>query len=79
MSRLSLSESASATGDAAIRPFTINIPQEELTDLRRSIRATRWPERKRSRMNRKAYSSRRSRNSRAIGRRTTTGEGARRS
>ena len=29
----------------AIRPFHINVPEAELTDLRRRIRATRWPER----------------------------------
>ncbi|HEX6553472.1 MAG TPA: epoxide hydrolase [Ktedonobacteraceae bacterium] len=28
----------------AVRPFSINIPEEELTDLRRRITATRWPE-----------------------------------
>ncbi len=29
----------------AIRPYSINIPQEALTDLRQRIKATRWPER----------------------------------
>src|SRR6188768_204148 len=29
----------------AIRPFEINTPEEELTDLRRRIEATRWPDR----------------------------------
>src|SRR5262249_38297918 len=28
----------------AVRPFTINVPEAELTDLRRRINATRWPE-----------------------------------
>jgi hypothetical protein len=28
----------------AIRPFRINVPQEQLVDLRRRIAATRWPE-----------------------------------
>ena len=28
----------------AIRPFQVNIPEEELIDLRRRIAATRWPE-----------------------------------
>ena len=28
----------------AIRPFEINTPEEELTDLRRRVEATRWPE-----------------------------------
>jgi pimeloyl-ACP methyl ester carboxylesterase len=30
--------------DAAIRPFNVDIPEEELEDLRRRIAATRWPE-----------------------------------
>jgi len=30
---------------SAIRPFHIDIPEEELIDLRRRIAATRWPER----------------------------------
>src|SRR5215469_11959790 len=29
----------------AIRPFKINVPEAELTELRRLINATRWPER----------------------------------
>jgi pimeloyl-ACP methyl ester carboxylesterase len=28
-----------------IRPFHVNVPEEELTELRRRIKATRWPER----------------------------------
>jgi pimeloyl-ACP methyl ester carboxylesterase len=28
----------------AIRPFHVNVPEEELTELRRRINATRWPE-----------------------------------
>jgi pimeloyl-ACP methyl ester carboxylesterase len=31
--------------DVAIRPFRIDVPEEELVDLRRRIAATRWPER----------------------------------
>jgi pimeloyl-ACP methyl ester carboxylesterase len=34
-----------AAGRDAIRPFTVNIPQEEVEELRRRIAATRWPER----------------------------------
>jgi pimeloyl-ACP methyl ester carboxylesterase len=30
--------------NSAIRPFEINIPEENLVDLRRRIEATRWPE-----------------------------------
>src|SRR5215831_17820953 len=33
------------TKPTAIRPFRIKIPEEELTDLRRRINATKWPER----------------------------------
>ena len=29
----------------AIRPFRVNVPETELTDLRRRIKATKWPER----------------------------------
>ncbi|HEX8761408.1 MAG TPA: epoxide hydrolase, partial [Pseudonocardiaceae bacterium] len=29
----------------AVRPFRINVPEEELVDLRRRILVTRWPER----------------------------------
>ena len=32
----------------AVRPFRINVPEAELTELRRRINATRWPERGRS-------------------------------
>jgi pimeloyl-ACP methyl ester carboxylesterase len=36
---------SSTTEDAAIRPFTIEIPEAELEALRARIAATRWPER----------------------------------
>ena len=40
-----LSTSPRATSDAeAIRPFRINVPQAALDDLRRRIKATRWPD-----------------------------------
>jgi hypothetical protein len=29
----------------SIRPFNVNVPEEKLTELRRRINATRWPER----------------------------------
>ena len=29
----------------AIRPFQVSVPEAELTELRRRINATRWPER----------------------------------
>ena len=37
---MSTSSAATAT---AIRPFTVRVPEEALTDLRRRIAATRWP------------------------------------
>src|SRR5207342_3662720 len=38
-------ESTSAAGLAAIRPFQFTAPEANLTDLRRRIKATRWPDR----------------------------------
>jgi pimeloyl-ACP methyl ester carboxylesterase len=41
-----MSTQASAAVDStAIHPFSANFPQEEITELRRRIAATRWPER----------------------------------
>jgi len=34
-----------AAEDGSIRPFHINIPEQQLVDLRRRVLATRWPER----------------------------------
>jgi len=36
---------ASAAKDDAIRPFRVNIPNDELVDLRKRVLATRWPDR----------------------------------
>ena len=33
------------TSGSAIHPFHVSFPEEELTDLRRRIKATKWPER----------------------------------
>ena len=33
-----------ATEETGIRPFHVKVPQEQITDLRRRIQATRWPE-----------------------------------
>ena len=33
------------TDASAIRPFHVSFPEAELTDLRRRVNATRWPER----------------------------------
>jgi hypothetical protein len=37
--------SEQATDQNAIRPFHVNVPEAELTELRRRINATKWPER----------------------------------
>ena len=36
-------EPGAATEDPTIRPFRVDVPEEELADLRRRIAATRWP------------------------------------
>ena len=36
---------AAAADDSAIRPFKINVPDEQIADFRRRIAATRWPDR----------------------------------
>lgn len=33
-----------AQNNTAIRPFKVNVPEEEITELKRRINATRWPE-----------------------------------
>jgi nucleotide-binding universal stress UspA family protein len=42
-----MSQGAQQTGSdqTAIRPFHVNVPEAELTELRRRINATRWPDR----------------------------------
>ena len=35
---------AKSAGDATIRPFTVDVPEADLEDLRARIAATRWPE-----------------------------------
>ncbi|RWM94368.1 MAG: epoxide hydrolase [Mesorhizobium sp.] len=35
---------SAAAGDTSIRPFTVNIPQQDIDELRRRIMATRWPD-----------------------------------
>ena len=38
-------DSEQAAAKTAIRPFRVNVPEAEITELRRRIDATRWPER----------------------------------
>jgi hypothetical protein len=41
-----MTQAETSMANAEVRPFpTINVPEEELVDLRRRIAATRWPER----------------------------------
>jgi pimeloyl-ACP methyl ester carboxylesterase len=35
---------SAATDETTIRPFRINVPEEQLIDLRRRVAATRWPD-----------------------------------
>ena len=37
--------SAQSADTAAIRPFKVDVPEAELTELRKRVQATRWPER----------------------------------
>src|SRR5689334_17839011 len=40
-----MSDSTTGSGENAVRPFRIEVPQGELDELRRRINATRWPTR----------------------------------
>jgi pimeloyl-ACP methyl ester carboxylesterase len=42
---MSQTSAAQPSSENAIRPFHVNFPEAELTELRRRINATRWPER----------------------------------
>src|SRR3954471_3364952 len=42
---MSSTTAADRAADGAARPFHSSFPEDELTDLRRRINATRWPER----------------------------------
>ena len=44
MAQTSATQKGSEQADA-IRPFRVNVPEAELTELRRRINATKWPER----------------------------------
>jgi hypothetical protein len=63
--------SEQAADETAVRPFHVNVPEAELTELRRRINATKWPERET--VMDASQGVQRFRNSRAIGRRNTTG------
>jgi pimeloyl-ACP methyl ester carboxylesterase len=42
---MTLTSATQAADKNAIRPFHVNVPEAELTELRRRINATKWPER----------------------------------
>jgi pimeloyl-ACP methyl ester carboxylesterase len=44
MTVLAASEALAATDPNAIRPFHVKVPKADLADLRRRIKATKWPE-----------------------------------
>jgi pimeloyl-ACP methyl ester carboxylesterase len=44
-SALFATSARAAAGDGSIRPFHVNIPQDQLVDLRRRVLTTRWPDR----------------------------------
>ena len=64
---------APAAKSDAIRPFRINVPEEDLVDLRRRIAATRWPEKETVTDKSQGVQLATIRSSRAIGRQITTG------
>src|ERR1700726_2293805 len=45
VSSLLATSARAAAGDGTIRPFHVNIPQDQLVDLRRRVLTTRWPDR----------------------------------
>jgi pimeloyl-ACP methyl ester carboxylesterase len=45
MTQTSAAQESAEAPETSIRPFQVDFPEEELTDLRRRINATRWPER----------------------------------
>src|SRR5438045_9378654 len=38
-------QTQTVAAETAVRPFRVDIPEEQLVDLRRRLAATRWPER----------------------------------
>src|SRR4051812_24232581 len=63
----------------AIRPFAIKVPEAKLTELRRRINATRWPDRENVSDASQGVQLRRFSHSPAIGRLSTTGARSKRS
>ena len=42
---MSTTMSSGAAATTGVRPFRVEVPEEAITDLRRRISATRWPDR----------------------------------
>ena len=57
----------------ALRPFHVSVPEAQLIALRKRISATQWPERETVADQSQGPSSRLCRNSRGIGKQSTTG------
>lgn len=64
---------SAAAEDVSIRPFHINVPEEELVDLHRRLAAIRWPDRETVTDRSQGVQLATMRNSCATGRPTTTG------
>ena len=77
VSLLPAHSAVAAEGDA-IRPFRVNVPEEQLVDLRQRVNATKWPERETVNDETQGVQFATRRNSRAIGEQTTTGGRSRR-
>ena len=75
-----LSAPVAATPEsAALRPFRVHVPEEQLLDLRQRIAATRWPDRETVNDRSQGVQLAKIRSWCGIGERITTGEGPRRS
>jgi hypothetical protein len=73
-----MSDTTTASVESAVRPFRIEVPQGEIDELRRRINATRWPTRELVTDRSQGVQLAGYRTSRATGRPSTTGAGARR-
>lgn len=41
-----MTQAETSTARTAVNPFRIDVPEEDLDDLRRRIAATRWPDKR---------------------------------
>ena len=75
---MSISTSSQTTSATEIRPFRVEVQEEKLTELRRRIAATQWPERETVADQSQGLPLAMMQDSRATGPQATTGAGARR-